>query len=323
MDLETYIDEYNQNYRLNTEKKNCLCGSSSNKKIFDYDRYLLKHRIVVCKDCGLIFSNPMLKDYFLRNFYKSDFYRKLYSFGLDEIQKNIFFLEGDNSTNSYNLIQKFLSNNQNLNILEIGSGNNQNLIHYRKMGQLFAIDYSNASKKSAVELGISFEQGGISQIKNFAKKFDIIILSHVIEHFVNFKEDILEIKKFSHDNTIIYIEVPSMDLKYNLDQLQNAHNFYFTKNTFLYHLNKLGLICLEHGTVSDIHQYGVFKFGLSNNNLSNKNEYKRIMKIHRNFYYNFYWRYLLNLYFRKITKKLIGKKLTSIIKKILSKFRNL
>ena len=70
--------------------------------------------------------------------------------------------------------------------------------------------------------------------KKFFLKFDIIILSHVIEHFQDFINDINELKKCTHENTLFYIEVPSMDLKYNLDQLQNAHNFYFTKIRFYF-----------------------------------------------------------------------------------------
>ncbi len=134
--------------------------------------------------------------------------------------------------------------------------------------------------------------------------------------------DINEIKKYTHQNTLIYIEVPSMDLKYNLDQLQNAHNFYFTKNTFLYHLNRLGLICLEHGTASGIHQYGIFKIGKSIEININNSEYERIMKIHKKFFFDFYWKYLLNFYFRMIIKKLVGRKLTSLIKNLMSKIRN-
>lgn len=322
MDLEIYREIYNKNYKLNSEKKNCLCGSSLNKTIFKYDRYLLKHTIVVCKNCGLIFSNPMLKKSFIENFYQSDFYRKLYNHNCKDTDKNFFSGEGDNSFNSYNFLKKFLPQKNNLNVLEIGSGHNANLTHFKKIGSLFAVDYSKESKKLANNLGIKFEQGGVSKVKNFCLKFDIIILSHVIEHFQDFINDINELKKFTHKNTLFYIEVPSMDLKYNLDQLQNAHNFYFTKNTFLFYLNRLGLICLEHGTASGIHQYGIFKIGKSDEIKIDNEEYKKIMKIHKKFFLDFYWKYLLNLYFRMMIKKLVGRKLTSIIKNLMTKIRN-
>lgn len=321
MDLENYIKKYNQDFHLNTELKECLCGSRQNKKLFDYDRYLLKNRIVTCKNCGLIFTNPMLKKTFLRNFYQSDIYRKLYNHKLNENIDNIFLEEGDNSINALNFLEKFILPKKNLNIIEIGSGHHSNLVNFKQLGNLYAIDYSEESKKKAEKIGIRFEQGGVEALKKLDIKFDIIILSHVIEHFQDFSNDMLEIRKFSSENSLFYIEVPSMDLKYNLDQLQNAHNFYFTKNSFLYHLSKLGFNCLEHGVASKIHQYGIFKNGTMSPYIKNVDEYKKVIRIHRNFCYKFYFSYLLNLYLRKFIKKIVGKKITTFVRTNLKKIR--
>jgi len=322
MDLNSYVEKYNQDFYLNTEKKDCLCGSSKEKKLFDLDRYLLKNRVVTCKNCGLIFTNPMLKKSFLQDFYQSDIYRKLYNHQLNENIDNIFLNEGDGSINAFNFLEKFVSHKKKeLNIIEIGSGNNSNLVHFKSVGNLYAIDYSEESKKLSAKQDIIFEQGGVEVLKKLNIKFDIIILSHVIEHFHDFRNDMLEIRKFSNENSLFYIEVPSMDLKYNLDQLQNAHNFYFTKNSFLYHLNKLGLNSLEYGVASKIHQYGIFKNGKISPYSQNVDEYKRIIKIHRNFCYNFYFVYLLNLYLRKFIKKLVGKNMTNFIRSSLKKIR--
>lgn len=321
MDLNSFRERYNKDFHLNTENKSCLCGSRNNKKLFDFDRYLLKNRIVTCKDCGLIFSNPILKKSYLKDFYESDFYRQLYTHELKDNKKDIFFKEGDNSTNAIEFLKKYILNKQNINILEIGSGHNSNLLHFKNLGNLYATDYSNASKHLANQLGIKFEQGGVEVLKKFNIKFDVIILSHVIEHFHDFKNDILEIKKYTKENSIYYIEVPSMDLKYNLDQLQNAHNFYFTKNTFISHLEKLGLNCIEHDIASDIHQYGVFENRIIDKNLEVVNDYQRVIKMHRKFCYDFYWKYLVNLYLRGFIKKILPKKMTIFIQNTLAKIR--
>ena len=320
MDLNSYREKYNQDFHINTEKKECLWGSQKNKKLFTLDRYLLKNSIVTCKDCGLMFTNPMLKKSFLKEFYQSDFYRKLYNHHLNEGENNIF-LDDENVPNAFEFLKKFILDKKNLNIIEIGSGNNANLVHFKKLGNLYAVDYSAASKKLAEKNGIRFEQGGVEVLKKFNIKFDIIILSHVIEHFHDFKGDMLEIRKFSKENSLFYIEVPSMDLKYSLDQLQNAHNFYFTKNSFLYHLNKLGLNSLEHGIASKIHQYGIFKNSEISAYTQNTDEYQRITKVHKNFCITFYWKYLLNLYLRKFIKKLVGKSTTTFIRSSLEKLR--
>jgi hypothetical protein len=67
MILDVYRAKYNKDFYLNTEYKKCLCGSFSSKKLFGYDRYLLKTSVVVCKNCGLIFCNPILKKSFIEN----------------------------------------------------------------------------------------------------------------------------------------------------------------------------------------------------------------------------------------------------------------
>lgn len=322
MDLSTFIEKYNQDFHLNTEKKDCLCGSQRNKKLFSFDRYLLKNIVVTCKSCGLIFANPMLKKSFLQDFYESDLYRKIYNHKLNDKVNDIFRKEKSGSISAFKYLKKFISNKKNLNIIEIGSGHNSNLVHFKPLGNLYAIDYSKESKKLAKKQGIKFKQGGTEVLKKFNIKFDIIILSHVIEHFHDFRNDMLEIKKFSSKNSLFYIEVPSMDLKYNLDQLQNAHNFYFTKNSFLYHLNKLGLNCLKHGVSKKIHQYGIFNNGKIGPYNQNVNEYKKIIKVHRNFCYNFYFSYLLNLYLRKFIQKIVGKKITAFIRICLKKIKN-
>ncbi len=318
MDLEAYRHKYNQDFYLNTEISNCLCGSKKNYKLFSYDRYLLRNDIVVCKICGLIYANPLLKKDFIEKFYKSDFYRKLYNLNFDNEKKNIFSNEANNTSNAFNFSYKFIKNIKNLNILEVGSGHNLNLKYFKNIGNLHAVDYSNESKNAAQELGINFQQGGVEVIKKFNKKFDFVILSHVIEHFHDFIKDILEIKKNTKNETLFYIEVPSMDLKYNLDQLQNAHNFYFTKNSFLYHLDRLGLNCIEFGIASEIHQYGIFKNGISKSNIQIKKEYDKIIKIHKKFCQDFYWKYLFNFYLRNFVKRIIGKKLTTFIRKLIN-----
>ncbi len=63
---------------ISYEIKPCLCNSNRFDKIFKYDRYGLYHPVVICRDCGLIQSNPQLSDIEYNRFYTSDEYRLLY-----------------------------------------------------------------------------------------------------------------------------------------------------------------------------------------------------------------------------------------------------
>ena len=63
---------------LSFQEVDCLCGYSDFFKIAEQDRYGLQQRIVVCKKCALIMSNPHLTDESCQYFYSTDMYRMLY-----------------------------------------------------------------------------------------------------------------------------------------------------------------------------------------------------------------------------------------------------
>ena len=67
--------------------------------------------------------------------------------------------------------------------------------------------------------------------------------------------------------------------------------------------------------------YALIKNGVVDKDSESINDYERILKLHKKFCYNFYWKYLINLYFRKFIKKIIGKKITTFIQNILTKIR--
>lgn len=318
MELEKYIEDYNKNFYGNTEFVKCLCGNEKSLKLFNYDRYLMKNEIVICKNCGLVFANPRLKTSFLENFYRTDFYRYLYNQNLDDTKNSeLFDGESNNYNNAFENLKVYLNSKKKINILEVGSGSNANLLPFKKFGNLYAIDFSKRSEEIAKNNDIAFKRGGTEVLKNFNIKFDIIVLSHVIEHFVDFNLDMQRILNVSHEGTVFYIEVPSMDIKYNLDQLQNAHNYYFTKSTFIYYLNRNYLKCIKFGIASKIHQFGIFKIDKDLKIVFPKNEYSEAIKKHKKFCFNFYYLYLINFYLRRLIKRILGKKITKLIRKII------
>ena len=77
--------------------------------------------------------------------------------------------------------------------------------------------------------------------------------------------------------------MPNLDSKYNLEQFQNAHNYYFTKNTLLFYVTSLGLspdyICEK---VNKLH-LGVI-FSKKNNEIINydlNDEINKIQNYHK------------------------------------------
>jgi len=57
--------------RANLEHVNCnLCGSGENRKLFEKDGFT----VVECRNCSLVYLNPMPKDDYIENLYDEDYY---------------------------------------------------------------------------------------------------------------------------------------------------------------------------------------------------------------------------------------------------------
>ncbi len=98
------------------------------------------------------------------------------------------------------------------------------------------------------------------------------------------KNELNQILKYLKKNGIVYIEVPNLDSKYNLDQIQNAHNYYFTKNTLLHYASLLNLKAeYVNENVSDIHLGVIFSRERNKPFTYNrKDEIKKIISFHKN-----------------------------------------
>lgn len=258
------------------ESRNCLCGNNQSKTLSQTDRYGFWHSVVICKNCGLIFSNPSLTKQTYSFFYTSDIYRKIYdSLDPTDMAKERF----SNRKNDYiyfNLLPYL--NEKKYSILELGCGGGWNLLPFKEHGHsVTGYDFSNILTNFGKTQGLDLRQGGIEEIEG---SYDIIILNHVIEHFVNFNDDLEKILRHLNPKGLIYIGVPNLN-HFSYQQFQNAHVFYFTSQTFIFYLAKIGLKLRQFGTAETIHMYGIFEktrpfTPQQTPNL--KHEYQRMMK---------------------------------------------
>lgn len=327
---EKFKRSYNDYFKKNYVRKLCLCGSKKNKLLFKFDRYNLNTSIVLCNNCGLVYADKILPKKDLTKFYASDSYRFFYNVldtGVLKFNDDHFLDEQINNLKStihpVSIIRNFYKFNSNEIILELGSGFAQVSRSLKRKGRLVCVDYSDKAINYLQDKRVEAYRGGTEVLEKINLKYDLIILSHVVEHFYDFKKELMNIIKYLKDGGKIYIEVPNLDSKYNMEQFQNAHNYYFTKNTFLSYVTSLGLrpdyICEK---VNKLH-LGVI-FSKKNNELFNYDLNYEINKIH-----NYHKKYLSfkNLILKKrielieMIKVLIGLNLTILMREIKSKFK--
>jgi len=223
----------------------CICGGKNFKTLSEKDRYGLYVSVVICKDCGLIQTNPRMTQESYNQFYDTE-YRKLYTGKI--IPTEEFF---KNQYNKGKRIFKYLQeklkiNINNLNILEVGTGAGGILKYFKEKGnEVYGCDlgseYIDFGKK---RYGLNLFNGTINSI-NTNWHFDIVIYSHVLEHVLNPIAELNRLKSIIDKDSYIYIEVPGVKyLKYSYDmnflkQLQNAHIYYFILTTLKNLLGKV------------------------------------------------------------------------------------
>ncbi|MCL1918694.1 MAG: class I SAM-dependent methyltransferase [Peptococcaceae bacterium] len=181
------------------QRRNCeVCGSNSFDKAASFSevmhintttRYKIDANIVVCKDCGFVFSDPCPTQESLEKYYKDSF--------------SLFSGQDSYSIDSrMEVIKSFYSPSQS-GFVEIG-GNDSRRFHL-KLKQLFEHVIS-VEVNSACDTDIST----IDKIQCAENSVDMAGLYFVLEHIPNLNETIENVSKILKIGGIMIIEVPNI-----------------------------------------------------------------------------------------------------------------
>lgn len=218
---------------------NCDCGADikNMKLLAKKDRYGLPLNTVICKKCGLIMSNPTLDQESLNSFYDRE-YRPLYV-GENMATEEFFAEQYSHGKKIYEFLKENIDVTKIKTVLEIGTGAG---------GILKAIEDNQDVEACGIDLGGEYIEFGKMHGLNLYKmhsselalksphKYDLIILSHVLEHFLDLKNELAMIKELLSSHGYLYIEVPGIkNVPYPYGDfmgcIQNAHIRSFTLDT--------------------------------------------------------------------------------------------
>ena len=214
------------------EKVKCqICNSDNFVNLSEKDRYGLKMSVIICKKCGLVQTNPRMDESSYQKFYKNE-YRNIYESGKNAVEK-----EFQKEVNRGNEIFKFIVENTQIElhdkfIVEIGTGAGGILKKFQSEGnRILGVDFGQDYIEYGLRHNLNLKVGSVEIVEEEKEKADIIILSHVVEHFLEPIVTLSRIKKLLKDDGIVYIEVPGIKNLENayeedfLRYLQNAHVF--------------------------------------------------------------------------------------------------
>ena len=191
----------------------------------------IKFNFSICKDCQFIFQSEYVGDDYLELYYKL-------SPMLRRAEPTKFEIEQNKRQCS------FLSHHFNLNsksVLEIGAHAGAFLVYLKN--EYDCDTYFNELSEEANEVLAS--QDGLTAYSNsIAKKMDLIVLRHVLEHIFNLDNFIKYLENILTDSGWLFIEVPDWSwLDNQTDALMFEHPNQFSTHNLIFLMKRLGWQC--------------------------------------------------------------------------------
>ena len=191
-----------------------------------------------CKECNLYINGDTKEEVLKKvsNLYKEDYWNQRNS----ETSINSEYTDTDSQGKRRNWISQFLYTKEHIagnTILEIGVGAGQSILWFENEG--FQVTGIEPDGRNVSMINRVLKRGRVveSSVEEFSsdKVFDVIWMSHVLEHLIEPGDFIKKIKNNLKKNGIFFIEVPNCEyepmLKNSIEK--NPHLFHFTKKALI------------------------------------------------------------------------------------------
>lgn len=208
------------------------CQVHRDDLLFNRDRYGIPWNTVVCRECGMLYSNPQMTSDSTNQFYASDDYRRIYGGGdLLRDSADMFDLKSVDRSGAYHQLTSFdfiMNSGVHIDsVAELGAGGGWNLVPFIDKGiDCRGYDFSpqlvNAGRLQGVDM-IDLSETTLSG------QYDLIMLKHVLEHVDDPIRQLQQLAPNLTNNGHLFVEVPGIVEK--IPSLQNAHYHYFSEST--------------------------------------------------------------------------------------------
>ena len=284
---------------------NCICGGRDLKLISTTDRFGLEFSCYICSSCGLMMTSPYIDPGSLEIYYQN-YYHPIH-FGSDDLDNSKALFRMGQGEKIFHFLMQFISQCTNLNVLEIGFGTGNVLIEFKEnadeshitveeLGTEFNMDCLAKARK----IGLNVIKGSLKEVSFRKLKFDLIILSHVLEHFVDIQKELEYLKSIMKSGALVYIEVPGVmtlhkKVEYSFDFMKyftHAHAYHFNLTSLTQIMNKNGFILIKGNEEIE----AVFKTGVqhvdANLNYQNIIDYLSLLENIRNDIYDMHQKFI-------------------------------
>ncbi len=211
--------------------------------------------LVKCKNCDLIYLNPRPPEEEIRDIYKTSNYFSQYGVTVDNYSLADYVKK--------RLIQLEKSKLPSRRILEVGCGTGHFLNYAHNRGwDTYGVDISPwVGKHIKDELNLRIFIGELEDAKFQSNFFDVVHMSHVLEHLRNPSVTLRELSRVLKKEGILIIEVPNefYYLRYKIRlltghpifyEIPSPHLFFFSAITLKQIIQKAGFRIVEFKTWS-------------------------------------------------------------------------
>lgn len=230
----------------------CLCKNIHNKPdmtVSEKDRYGFPISTIICGSCGLVRCGKVFDKSSLAYFYEND-YRSIYTLP-NNSPKTLFENQTIKGKGFFDFLCQHIDLSEKITIYDIGCGAGGVMYPFHLNGhECVGFDYNPEYIAYGNSKGLKISQGEChAHVKE--QSADLIILSHVLEHFIDPIQEIQQIIRILKPSGHLLIEVPGlMGIKLGkrdpILYLQNAHIYSFYQSYLEVFFNAMNLSII-HG----------------------------------------------------------------------------
>ena len=215
----------------------CMCCGSTSHHVIHTEIREEFHNVMMCNDCNFIF---------LQNYQAINYLVDYNSLTCDnEWSTEDKLIKRSESLKRFNrVVSSLILDKNNCNVLEIGAGNGASIHGLNGLIGTSTIDCVELNDNDKRYLKDKFDVKVYNNILDVEKKYHVIYVHHVFEHFINPIDVLNEIDEIATEDCKVYFSLPNFNDfyshtlsgkekdKYLTFNFHLAHPYYYTIETF-------------------------------------------------------------------------------------------
>ncbi len=228
-----------------------LCESDDIEVVRSKDRHGKPLQSVICRRCGLVWSDPRPSPDELRRFYESE-YRVDYKGSFQPKPKHAY-RAGKVALDRCRRLKPLLADSAR--VLDVGAGSGEVVYMLR------ALEYDASgfepnegyARYAAEQLGLPVSQGFWQDADIQPESQDMVTMFHVVEHLEDPLEVMQHARQWLKPNGLLLVEVPNVEAvcQQPHSQFHTGHLYHFGLATMEAMHRKAGYEVVDRGTSSD------------------------------------------------------------------------